>query len=270
MATAVGDSGCWSPISGVSHPPSLTPLWRCHLPSCWSVWPGAGPFSAAPCRGQVSPPSTWADSMALSTRAAEHSAEMGSWSHYEPHRHEGPNLLKASSPICPGAQNSMKNSGWLGCGIWTDWLQNPCKEDSVPCESGVVGSSTVKGRQYTPQGWLLCSDSNEKSTISSNACTWCSAKSAQRTEAGPGNLREALQAMGGTQCSPHLALKQCQNMSSGTQAPEWQSGHLCSTTPTSSGHSFHHFHWGESSLILTTAPQTFILTDERFQTARTI
>lgn len=167
--------------------------------------------------------------MAPGTRAAEHSAEMGSLPHYEPHRHEGPNLLKASKClIYPGMQNSMEKSRWFGGGAWTAWLQNPYKADSVPSQSGVGGSSTAKGRHYNPQGWLLCSAISEKWMISSNACTWCSVKSAQRTAAVPANLREALEVMGGTQCSPHLGLKQCQNMSCGTQALEWQSGHLCS------------------------------------------
>lgn len=163
-----------------------------------------------------------------------------------------------------GAQTSMKKSSCFGGGIWTAQLQNPCKMDKVPSKSGVVGFSTKEG-SYTPQGCLLCSGINEKWMISANACTWGPAKSVQRTEAVSASLWEALQTTGATQCSPHLGLKQCQTKAMEQQ--HWRdSQDICALLPppnTSSGHGFCHFHWGELSLTLATAPQTFTLTDSK-------
>lgn len=187
----------------------------------------------------------------------------------DPHRHERPNLLKASSASSVlGHKTPWKREGCFGGGIWTAWFQNPCKVDNVPCQSGVVCSCMVKGRQHNPQGWLLCSDSKEKWMISSNACTWGSAKSAQRTEAVSAKLREALQAMGGTQCSPPLGLKQC--ISCGTQALEWQAGHLCSITTTK------HFLWPQfpplplRRVILNTDSSTTNLYSDRWKISNSL
>lgn len=148
----MGGSGSWSPLSGALCVPPLTspPLCqRCHLPSTLaSVWPGAGPFSPAPCRGHMSPRhlrGSAEDSRAPSTRVGEHNGETGSLSVYEPNR----DLLEVSRClIFPGGQNSMKKNGWFRGGIWIAQPQSPCNID-VPSKSGVPGTFIVKERKGT-------------------------------------------------------------------------------------------------------------------------
>lgn len=261
----MGVSGCWSLVSGASHPPPSTS-------------PASGPCLA------------WGRSLPCSPlqKPRVPSKHLG-WLHGTKHQSHWAqcrdglfttlwtiqtwNLLKASRClIYPGVQSSMEKSRWFGGGIWTAQLQNPCKADSIPSKSGITGSSTAKGRHYTPQGWWLCSGISEKWMISSNACTWGSATSAHRIEPVPPNLRgtagHGRDPAHPPPMSEAMPKHELWNTSTGVTV---RTSVLCLPPPnTASVHSFHHFHWGELSLILTTAAQTFTLTDERFQTARTV
>lgn len=229
------DSGCWSPLSGVSHPPpSLTALWRCHLPFCWSGFgqgqvPSLQPLQR-PCVPSE-PPGWFHGTKHQSWRAqCREGLFITSWTTQTwrdrftkgiqvPHLSRGTELYK-------------KRAGGLEVAFELPSFRILARQTKFPPGQASWAPPLSKEGKCTAQGWLLCSGIHENWMIGSNACTWGSAKPAQRTAAVPANLREALQAVGWMHCSPHLGLQKYQNMSCGTQALEWHSGHLCSITTT--------------------------------------
>lgn len=149
----MGNSSSWSLLSGALCP-SLT--FTTEMPPALPltcIWPGAGAFSSASCRGCVSPQhhgGSAEDSVAPSTRASKHSGVTSSSSPYEPHRVRA-KFIKVPSFFL-GSKTPWKGTGGIEVAFELLSLRQVLKaplqsqKGSEPCSPGLISLCWQKSK----------------------------------------------------------------------------------------------------------------------------